>query len=88
MVLTRKRYVINTETAVSCTIAVTTMYRVHAKDVENAKDIVRETVKGGIFNDNIVIIDQIANMYVYDTNTSYLGPQQFSLVKAKEQENT
>lgn len=44
-------------------VTITTLYRVHAKDKDHAVSTVRETVRGGIFHDNIVIVDQQALMY-------------------------
>lgn len=44
-------------------VVVTTIYTVHAADADAAVDSARETIRGGIFNDNVVITEQLAQLY-------------------------
>lgn len=62
-------------------VTVTTLYRVHAKHKEVAIGTVRDVVGGGIFSDNIVIVDQQALIYqgTRTDDPTMLEPQRFSL---------
>lgn len=51
------------------TAVVTTTYSVHAPDAEQATADIRAVVKGGIWNDNVVITSQSAQMYQPDNST-------------------
>lgn len=51
------------------TAVVTTTYSVHAESAEQATADIRSVVKGGIWNDNVVIKSQSAQMYQPDNST-------------------
>jgi hypothetical protein len=60
---------------------VTTLYRVHAKDKPQAIAVIQDKVRGGVFHDNIVIVDQQALIYqgTRTNDPTMLEPQQFRL---------
>jgi len=51
------------------TAVVTTTYSVHAESAEQATKSIREAVKGGIWNDTVVIKSQSAQMYQPDNSS-------------------
>lgn len=55
-------------TSKTYTVVVTTTYRVHADDPEQAQLAVTEVIRGGIFNDNVTITSQQAQMYEPEGN--------------------
>ena len=50
------------------TAVVTTTYSVRAENAEQATADIKSVVKGGIWNDNVVILSQSAQMYQPDNS--------------------
>jgi hypothetical protein len=44
-------------------VTVNTIYTVHADNADAAVESARETIRGGIFNDNVTITEQLASLY-------------------------
>jgi hypothetical protein len=72
---------ISNEPIITYMVTTTTLYRVHAKDKDHAIETVRDTVRGGIFHDNIVIVDQQALIHqgTRTDDPTMLQPERFLL---------